>query len=434
MFELILHVAAPDEALVGRPRAWRWEELTAGPWAWHREVALEHLLPVLVGPPSAAVPVPDLGPRAGAVMVRREGWRVLLSGYPQVPCVQARLSDGEVELEDFLSTGPFTAWACEALEQPGARVIWWDRVVMWIELRLPTEAARQRWGFAALAPEHVTITAHVDYLGPLSSPPGGPTLGYEVTQSHAFELRPNQSFTAARVPGASGRSMLEVGHVLFARRGNLITARLIWDQRRATIIHPGDGWRGPLTGEQRLLPAWAGAQPNTGSRVLLDGVALVRFTTQLSPAAPPHAQPLLAGMLAQPWSGRAPMQLRLRIRTLGDEYVLSPRQAAVVDEVVVPLPEGELSLGRSRLCDVYLNHPSVARRHAIVSRCGDQVFFRDNGTANGCIHLTPEGGDRIPANDLIPLTPGTADQTTGDVFIIGSGALVSVEVVDEVEA
>ena len=427
MFELILHVAAAQEALVGRARAWRWEELTDGPWAWHREVTLEHRLPVLIGPASAAIPIPDHPPTAGAVLVRREGWRVLLSGYPQVPCVQARLVDDEVELEDFLSTGPFTAFACATMGQPGARVVWWDRVVMWIELRLHDAQSHQRWAFAALDPERVTLSAHVSYLGALTGPPDSPTLGYEVTQEHTFELRPNQSFTAARVPGGTGRSMLEVGHVLFARRGNLITARLIWDQRRATLIHPGPGWRAPLTGEQRLLPAPDGAAASAGSRVLLEGVALVRFSAR---AADPQDEALVVGMYAPPHNAQDPLRLQLRVRLLGDEFVLSPRQAAVVEEIVLPLTDGaELTLGRSRTCDVYINHPSVARRHAILARQGDQVFFRDNGTANGCVWLTLEGGERTPSNELLALTPGREGGAPGDVFVVGSGALVSVEII-----
>lgn len=50
---------------------------------------------------------------------------------------------------------------------------------------------------------------------------------------------------------------------------------------------------------------------------------------------------------------------------------------------LVPLKQGTLVLGRSSSCNLRLQHPSISRRHAQLSRQGDRLVLRDLGSQNG---------------------------------------------------
>jgi len=50
---------------------------------------------------------------------------------------------------------------------------------------------------------------------------------------------------------------------------------------------------------------------------------------------------------------------------------------------LVPVLQGETVVGRSSECGLQLNHPSVSRRHATLSRRGEQYFLGDSGSQNG---------------------------------------------------
>jgi pSer/pThr/pTyr-binding forkhead associated (FHA) protein len=50
---------------------------------------------------------------------------------------------------------------------------------------------------------------------------------------------------------------------------------------------------------------------------------------------------------------------------------------------LIPLKQGALVLGRSSSCDLRLQHPSISRRHAQLSRQADRVILRDMGSQNG---------------------------------------------------
>ncbi len=50
---------------------------------------------------------------------------------------------------------------------------------------------------------------------------------------------------------------------------------------------------------------------------------------------------------------------------------------------LVPLKQGVLVLGRASSSDLRLQHPSISRRHAQLTRRGNQLFFKDLGSQNG---------------------------------------------------
>lgn len=50
---------------------------------------------------------------------------------------------------------------------------------------------------------------------------------------------------------------------------------------------------------------------------------------------------------------------------------------------LVPVQQGPLVLGRSSSSDLRLQHPSISRRHAQITRQADQVFIKDLGSQNG---------------------------------------------------
>jgi FHA domain-containing protein/uncharacterized protein DUF1707 len=74
---------------------------------------------------------------------------------------------------------------------------------------------------------------------------------------------------------------------------------------------------------------------------------------------------------------------------------------------VLGLPEGSVTLGRSRSCDCVLAEPSVSRRHAELRREGARWLIRDLGSRNGTrvngVRILDEAevgpGDRVSFGD-----------------------------------
>lgn len=60
--------------------------------------------------------------------------------------------------------------------------------------------------------------------------------------------------------------------------------------------------------------------------------------------------------------------------------------------VVIPVGEGSLRLGRGQASDVVLEDRSVSRRHAVVTRRGDEVVLWDDRSLNG----VRVNGERVP--------------------------------------
>jgi pSer/pThr/pTyr-binding forkhead associated (FHA) protein len=62
------------------------------------------------------------------------------------------------------------------------------------------------------------------------------------------------------------------------------------------------------------------------------------------------------------------------------------------ESVVIPVGEGSLRLGRGQASDVVLEDRSVSRRHAVVTRRGDEVVLWDDRSLNG----VRVNGERVP--------------------------------------
>ncbi|MCP3103192.1 FHA domain-containing protein [Myxococcus sp. K15C18031901] len=88
---------------------------------------------------------------------------------------------------------------------------------------------------------------------------------------------------------------------------------------------------------------------------------------------------------------------------------------------LVPVQQGPLVLGRSSSSDLRLQHPSISRRHAQLTRQGDDFFLKDLGSQNGTfinrVRVTAEvqvmPGDEISlGNAVLRLRgPGTPSAT-----------------------
>jgi transcriptional regulator with GAF, ATPase, and Fis domain len=77
------------------------------------------------------------------------------------------------------------------------------------------------------------------------------------------------------------------------------------------------------------------------------------------------------------------------------------------------LPDtGRLTVGRSRTCDITIDHPSVSREHAVFHG-GRPIYVQDLGSTNG----TTVGGSRIPSGAKAPIE-------RGQVVAIGAAVLV----------
>jgi DNA-binding NtrC family response regulator len=78
-----------------------------------------------------------------------------------------------------------------------------------------------------------------------------------------------------------------------------------------------------------------------------------------------------------------------------------------------PLPEaGAIVIGRSPACDVFIDHPSVSRRHAVIA-LDPALAIRDEGSSNG----TRVRDTRLGPNQQVEIAPG-------DMIEVGSIQLV----------
>jgi FHA domain-containing protein len=76
---------------------------------------------------------------------------------------------------------------------------------------------------------------------------------------------------------------------------------------------------------------------------------------------------------------------------------------------LVPIKQGVLMLGRASSSDLRLQHPSISRRHAQLTRLGDRLLLKDVGSQNGTyvnrVRLTAErelrSGDEIALGNAL---------------------------------
>jgi pSer/pThr/pTyr-binding forkhead associated (FHA) protein len=74
------------------------------------------------------------------------------------------------------------------------------------------------------------------------------------------------------------------------------------------------------------------------------------------------------------------------------EQLAPGRYLAIEDDgevVVIPVGEGSLRFGRGQASDIVLDDRSVSRRHAVVTRTGDEVILWDDRSLNG-VHVNGE--------------------------------------------
>src|SRR5262245_15347195 len=71
---------------------------------------------------------------------------------------------------------------------------------------------------------------------------------------------------------------------------------------------------------------------------------------------------------------------------------------------VLPLPEGEASIGRDSSNDLWVTDPSLSRRHCALVRNGDQIILRDLESRNGTIlNAVPVAEQQLQHGDQISL-------------------------------
>ncbi|HEY7098774.1 MAG TPA: sigma 54-interacting transcriptional regulator [Terriglobales bacterium] len=71
---------------------------------------------------------------------------------------------------------------------------------------------------------------------------------------------------------------------------------------------------------------------------------------------------------------------------------------------VLPLPEGEASIGRDSSNDLWVTDPSLSRRHCALIRTGDQIVLRDLESRNGTIvNSVPVAEQQLQHGDQISL-------------------------------
>jgi DNA-binding winged helix-turn-helix (wHTH) protein len=88
---------------------------------------------------------------------------------------------------------------------------------------------------------------------------------------------------------------------------------------------------------------------------------------------------------------------------------LFPRYSVVVGKHEVILSSAETVLGRDPTAGIYVDHPSVSRRHARISIASDGVTLQDLGSRNGTFlnGRRVEGSATIHHNSVIGLGPIT---------------------------
>ncbi len=88
--------------------------------------------------------------------------------------------------------------------------------------------------------------------------------------------------------------------------------------------------------------------------------------------------------------------------------------------------EGAVTLGRSNECDVWVDDPSVSRRHATLHVAGGAVALEDLGSANGTYIRRPGDGSetadlsqtRLSPGRRVPLAPGASFQLGSAVLVL----------------
>lgn len=106
---------------------------------------------------------------------------------------------------------------------------------------------------------------------------------------------------------------------------------------------------------------------------------------------------------------------------------LSP-QGLLKPKVIHPLridPNRRTALwvGRDRDCDLFLNHPSISRRHCLVSMKEGRACIRDHGSTNGCFvngvavdHCWLHEGDLIQIGNVMLLTQYSSETAKSESY------------------
>ncbi|OJT23691.1 hypothetical protein BO221_17035 [Archangium sp. Cb G35] len=106
---------------------------------------------------------------------------------------------------------------------------------------------------------------------------------------------------------------------------------------------------------------------------------------------------------------------------------------------LLPIKQGVLVLGRASTSDLRLQHPSISRRHAQLTRRGDRLTLKDLGSQNGTYvnrsRLSSEvelrSGDELALGNAIlqlrgpgpaPARPRTSSTRTGSSLRVGLGS------------
>jgi pSer/pThr/pTyr-binding forkhead associated (FHA) protein len=136
-------------------------------------------------------------------------------------------------------------------------------------------------------------------------------------------------------------------------------------------------------------------------------------------ASPDEKTPATPAPPAQATTSVLPrLGVRERARAVGRLAKPAPGRHLAVEDgediVLVTLDRPVLHLGRSPSADIVLDHPTVSRRHAVISREGDQTLLLDDRSRNGVLL----NGERV----------GRAVLRDGDLIQLGTVALRYVEV------
>jgi pSer/pThr/pTyr-binding forkhead associated (FHA) protein len=113
--------------------------------------------------------------------------------------------------------------------------------------------------------------------------------------------------------------------------------------------------------------------------------------------------------------------VRERARAVGRFANPAPGRHLAVEDgddvVLVTLDRAVLHVGRSPSADIVLDHPTVSRRHAVLSREGAETVLLDDRSRNGVL----VNGERV----------GRAALRDGDLIHLGTVALRYVEVPED---
>jgi len=114
-----------------------------------------------------------------------------------------------------------------------------------------------------------------------------------------------------------------------------------------------------------------------------------------------------ATTVVEPKGGLKSTAPRLSLRVVGDE---------LLDSFPLP-PRGEVVVGRGEESDLRIDHPSISRKHALVTADSGVIRIKDLGSANGT-HL----GDRaLEAGESVELAPGEVVDLGSVMLILQRG-------------